>query len=441
MKKLKVVTIGGGSSYTPELIEDLIKRYERFPITELCLVDIKEGEKKLEITVALAIRMFKAANLDVKVWGTFDRKNALENANFVTTQFRVGQLEARAKDEKIPASHHMLGQETNGIGGLFKGLRTIPIVLDIVKEVEEICPDAFIINFTNPAGMVSEAVNRYTNFKKFLGVCNVPIHLKFEIADTLEVARDDFQIDFIGLNHMVFGTKAYINNVDKTKEVLKTYLEKNISMNNIAFLKWEDVFINELGLILCPYHRYYFQYDEMLKKQEIDFKNNEIRAEVVMKYEKELFKKYQDVNLVEKPKELEQRGGAYYSDVACELLSSLHSNENKVLVVNIKNNGHVKNIDYNDTIEISCTIDKNGATPLEHMTEMPKNVLGMYHLFKSYELLACEAAYEKSLDKGLLALNLSPFTRSDVVNKKMFDEMVIAHKKYLQNYKWERYDK
>lgn len=166
-QKLKVVTIGGGSSYTPELLEGFLKRYHELPVSELWLVDVEEGQEKLDIIHALCQRMVEKAGVPMKVYKTLDRRAALQGADFVTTQLRVGQLKAREKDERIPLSHGYLGQETNGAGGLFKGLRTIPVIFDIVKDVQEICPDAWIINFTNPAGMVTEAVYRLLRGKSF----------------------------------------------------------------------------------------------------------------------------------------------------------------------------------------------------------------------------------------------------------------------------------
>lgn len=186
-KGVKIVTIGGGSSYTPELVEGFIKRYDSLPVRELWLVDIPEGKEKLEIVGGLAKRMIKEAGLPIDVHLTLDRREALKNADFVTTQLRVGLLEARAKDERIPLKYGVIGQETNGPGGLFKGLRTIPVILDIVKDMEELCPNAWLINFTNPAGMVTEAVLRHSNWKKIVGLCNVPVGMKMGIADQLGV--------------------------------------------------------------------------------------------------------------------------------------------------------------------------------------------------------------------------------------------------------------
>ncbi len=429
---VKVATIGGGSSYTPELIEGFIKRSERFKIDELWLVDVEEGREKLEIVGNLAKRMFAKAGLKTKVVLTLDRREALRGATFVTTQFRVGQLQARAIDEHIPNAHKLLGQETNGFGGMFKALRTVPIILEIVKEVEELCPDAFIINFTNPAGIVSEAVNRYTDFKRFIGVCNVPIGMKFGIAEIMGVERDKVEIDFLGLNHMVYGLNVYIDGIKKTKEVIKKYLESSHTVKNIHDVPFEPSFMTELNLVLCPYHRYFYKYTPMLELQLEEFQNGATRAEQVIEVEKALFAKYANENLAEKPAELEQRGGAYYSDVACDVITSIYNNEGKVHTVDIKNNGHVKNLEVDDTIEITCRITRNGAIPLKRIDYLPREVKGVYELFKSYELKLCEAIVEKSYKKALLAASLSPFSRDDVLNKKVFDEMLKAHSQYVE---------
>lgn len=194
-KKLKIVTIGGGSSYTPEIIEGFIKRADELPIEEIVLVDIEDGKEKLEIVGNLARRMVAAAGLDWKITLTLDRKEALKDADFVTTQLRVGLLDARIKDERIPLSLGMMGQETNGVGGMAKALRTIPVILDICKDIEELCPEAWLINFTNPSGMVTEAVLNNTKVK-CIGLCNVPVGMMKAVEEVL--GSDDFIFHAVG---------------------------------------------------------------------------------------------------------------------------------------------------------------------------------------------------------------------------------------------------
>ncbi|MGL4820625.1 MAG: 6-phospho-beta-glucosidase, partial [Bacilli bacterium] len=338
-KGIKITTIGGGSSYTPELVEGFIKRYDELPVRELWLVDIEDGREKLEIVGNLARRMVEKAGVPMTIHLTLDRKEALKDADFVTTQMRVGLLDARIKDERIPLQHGMIGQETNGAGGLLKGLRTIPVLLEIAKEMQELCPEAWLINFTNPAGMVTEALLRYSNHKKVIGVCNVPIHTRMQLAKLLDVPVEQVEIDFAGLNHLVHGLAIRISGEDKTTEVLAklTEYEKELTMKNIDPLVWEPNFVEALGVLPCPYHRYYFQTSEMLSRELEEFKKGETRAEVVKRLEHDLFELYKDPNLQIKPPQLEKRGGAYYSDAACSVIASIYNDKGDVQTLNVMN--------------------------------------------------------------------------------------------------------
>ena len=203
-----------------ELIEGFIKRYDELPVREIWLVDIEAGKEKLEIVGNLAKRMVKKSGLPIEVHLTLDRREALKDADFVTTQLSVGLLEARAKDEAIPLKYDVIGQETN-YGGLFKALRTIPVILDICKDMEELCPNAWLINFANPAGMVTEAVLRYTNIQRVVGLCNVPIGIRMGLAKLLEVDASRVHVDFAGLNHMVYGLDVYLDGVSVMDSVLE----------------------------------------------------------------------------------------------------------------------------------------------------------------------------------------------------------------------------
>ncbi len=284
-KGIKIVTIGGGSSYTPELVEGLIKRYNELPVRELWLVDIEEGKEKLRIVGNLAKRMIKKAGVPMEIHLTLDRKEALKDADFVTTQIRVGLLDARIKDEKIPLSHGIIGQETNGPGGMFKALRTIPVILDIDKDMSKLCPNAWMINFTNPAGMVTEALLRYGKNKKVIGLCNVPIGMEKAVAKVLDVEHKRLRMDFVGLNHMVFGKEVYVDGVRVTDKLINLLADGNIEqiVKNISDFTWDKDFIKALGMMPCPYHKYYFQTKDMLKEELEQFSKGEIRAEVVKK--------------------------------------------------------------------------------------------------------------------------------------------------------------
>ncbi|MFS3927153.1 6-phospho-beta-glucosidase [Bacillus sp. CBEL-1] len=431
-KGLKVVTIGGGSSYTPELVEGFIKRYHELPIKELWLVDIEAGKEKLEIVGELAKRMVKKAGVPIDVHITLDRRQALKNADFVTTQMRVGLLDARIKDERIPLEMGMIGQETNGAGGLFKGLRTIPILLEITEEMQELCPDAWLINFTNPAGMVTEALLRYSAHKKVIGVCNVPFNMHLSISKMLDVEMERVYIEFAGLNHMLFGLHVYLDDQDVTEKVLEMLGDPAIqlSMKNIAPLPWNQQFLKALGAVPCPYHRYYYKTKDILDEELEAFKNGKTRAEVVKKLEEELFELYKDPTLTIKPPQLEQRGGAYYSDAACNVISSIYNDKKDVQVLNVQNKGAIQQIDYLSAVEVNCIVTKNGPIPIT-VGELPVHLQGLVQQIKSFERLGAEAAVTGSYEKALLALTINPLIPSDEMAERVLQSLLEAHEPYL----------
>jgi 6-phospho-beta-glucosidase len=432
---LKIVTIGGGSSYTPELIEGFIKYYHELPVTEIWLVDIEEGKEKLEIVGNLAKRMVKKARVPIKIHLTLDRKEALKNADFVTTQIRVGLLDARAKDESIPLKHGVLGQETNGPGGLLKALRTIPVILEICHEMEELCPDAWLINFTNPAGMVTEAVFKYSNINKMVGLCNVPIGMEMGVAKLLNVDPSRVRIDFAGLNHMVYGLDVYVDGISVKDEVLAfiTDPKKSITMKNIHAMGWEPEFLQALNAFPCPYHNYYYKSDDMLNKELKNYRNGITRAKIVKDLESELFELYKDPALSIKPPQLENRGGAYYSDAAVRLIYSMYTDKKDIQAVNTLNRGAISGLPYDSVVEISCLITKDGPKPIV-MGELPVAVRGLVQQIKSFEQLAVEAAVTGNYGTALLAMTINPLVPSDHIAKILLDEMLEAHKAYLPQF-------
>ncbi|ALB44801.1 6-phospho-beta-glucosidase [Clostridium beijerinckii] len=434
-KGIKIVTIGGGSSYTPELVEGFIKRYNELPVRELWLVDIESGKEKLDIVGKLAKRMVKKAGVPMEIHLTLDRREALKDADFVTTQLRVGLLDARIQDERIPLSHGVIGQETNGAGGMFKALRTIPVILDIDKDMSELCPNAWLINFTNPAGMVTEALLRYGNNEKVIGLCNVPIGMEKAVADMLEVDHSRITMDFMGLNHMVFGREIYLDGEKITDKVIDSLAEGKLGsiVKNIQDLEWNPEFIKALRMMPCPYHRYYFQTADMLEEELKEFSKGETRAEVVKRLENDLFELYKDENLDIKPPQLEKRGGAYYSDAACRLINSIYNNKGDIQPVNTKNNGAIEGIENDSAVEVSCIITKDGPKPIA-MGKLPVSVNGLVQTIKSFERLVVEAAVEGDYHKALLALTINPLIPSEKMAKILLDELLEAHKDYLPQF-------
>ncbi|ART75302.1 6-phospho-beta-glucosidase [Sutcliffiella horikoshii] len=434
-KGLKIVTIGGGSSYTPELMEGFIKRYHELPVEEIWLVDIEEGKEKLEIVGSLARRMVEKARLPIKVHLTLDRKEALKDADFVTTQIRVGLLEARAKDERIPMKYGVLGQETNGAGGFFKALRTIPVILEICEEMESLCPDAWLINFTNPAGMITEAVLRHSRIQKVVGLCNVPIGMEMGAAQILGVDASRLRIDFAGLNHLVYGLDVFVDGISVKERLLSLLTERKdtVAMKNIHAMGWEPAFLKALDLFPCPYHTYYYKTKDMLEKDWEASKNVGTRAEVVKSLEKSLFELYKDPELCDKPPQLEQRGGAYYSDAACRLIHSIYTDKRDIQPVNTRNNGAIMGIPADSAVEVSCVITREGPKPIA-FGELPIAVQGLVQTIKSFERITIDAAINGDYNQAHLALTINPLIGSDRLAKQILDEMLEVHKAYLPNF-------
>lgn len=453
--RLKVVTIGGGSSYTPELIEGFIKRADELPVGEIWLVDIPAGQQKLEIVGALARRMVARAGLDIQIHLSLDRRAALPGADFVTTQFRVGLLDARIRDEKIPLRYSVIGQETTGPGGFAKALRTIPVILDIARDMEELCPNAWLINFTNPSGILAEALHRYGRVKS-VGLCNVPIGMQMAVARFLDVPADRVAIDFAGLNHLVYGLHVYLDGQEITHQVIDVLAGgdggglaagssdaggvgasgatgRGMTMKNIPDLGWEPAFIRSLGMLPCPYHRYYYQADQMLAEEMEATRTAGTRGEQVQKLEAELFELYKDPNLAIKPPQLEKRGGAYYSDAACALISSLYGNKGDVQPVNTRNNGAIADLPDDVAVEVSSVIGAAGPRPVT-MGHLPLPARGLVQLMKSYELLTVEAAVHGDYGLALQALTLNPLVPSAEVARRLLSDILRENADYLPQF-------
>ncbi len=434
---LKICTIGGGSSYTPELMNGFIKRYDRLPIKEIWLVDVERGREKLEIVGALAQRMWYKTGHDVKVHLTLDRREALRDADFVTTQFRVGLLEARIKDERIPFSHGMLGQETNGAGGMFKALRTIPVILDIVEEMKELCPNAWLVNFTNPSGMVTESVIRYGGWERCIGLCNVPIGAMMHEPGLIDKTMDDLVFRFAGIDHFhwhrVFDAAT---GKEVTMDIVNGMLDPNkddgtpANIHNIPFAREQ---LEHLGMIPCGYHRYYYLQSDMLNDGLKEFNGEGTRAQQVKEVEDQLFELYKDPNLAEMPELLSKRGGAHYSDVATESIAAIHSNANEHIVCSTLNRGAIPDLPADAVVQVSSYVGGAGAQPVA-FGPMPTSARGYLQLMWNMQRLVEEAAVTGDYGALLEAVALNPQTPAGTEAKQVIDELLIAHKQYLPQF-------
>lgn len=431
MSGLKIVVIGGGSSYTPELIDGLLKRHAELAVASLWLVDIEDGKDKVEIIAGLARRMIANAGLTIEVIATLDRESALKDADFVCSQFRAGCLDARISDERISLKYGLIGQETNGLGGFANACRTIPVALEIATDMERLCPNAWLLNFTNPSGMVTEAILRYRNIKT-VGLCNVPVIMQKGVAQLLECANEsDFIMQVAGLNHFIFVRQILHKGKEWLPKVMTQITEGHDPLvpRNIPPFRWPAHLLQGLGMIPCAYLRYYYMKDDLLRQELAEADGEGTRGEVVKLLEKELFAQYSDPNLAVKPKALEGRGGQYYSEAACELMSAIHNDKRIIMHVNTRNNGTISGLPDDCAVEVSALITASGPQPL-NVAAFPEDTLRLLQLMKSFERLTIEAAMTGNRHTAWRALVLNPLIVSGEKLEQALDE-VINHNREL----------
>lgn len=429
-KPLVVTVIGGGSSYTPELLDGLIRRQETLPLKELRLVDIDEGRSKVEIIADLARRMFSHAGLSARVTATLERKQALDGADFVISQFRAGGLKARARDEHIPLKFGVVGQETTGPGGFMNALRTIPVALEVARDMKEVCPGAKLLNFTNPSGIVTEALNRFGPTPA-VGLCNVPISMIRALAAGLKVAPQQLNCSFYGLNHLSFMYEAKLNGMDLLPELLKSDLLAGAIMENIPDLNLGQDFIRALGVIPSPYLRYFYFPEVMRREEEEAIKSGKgSRAEVVQRIEAELFAIYADAGTYKKPEQLSLRGGTWYSEVALITMEAMATNQPVIQVLNVPNRGAIPDLPYEAVVEINCVVDSRGALPVA-APPLPTAVCGLVQQMKAYEQLAAEAAVSCDRRRAFLALLNHPLVPGASTAHNLLEALLDANRSDL----------
>ncbi len=432
----RIAVIGGGSSYTPELVDGLLNHYEEMPVEQITLVDISDGAEKMRIVSELSRRMIEKRGRKITLDTTLDRRAALKDRDFVCNQFRVGGLKARARDESIPMRYGAIGQETVGAGGFAKALRTIPVALEIARDMEELGSSAWLLNFTNPASMVTQALLNHSTVRA-IGLCNVPITMQMGIAEAFGVEPDDVGMDFFGLNHLSFARRIFIKGRDVTQQVLHIASDDNQTMANIPAQEWGDDLLEAINMLPNSYLRYYWFGDEMYRQQTADLDAGKgTRAIRVMAIEAELFKTYQNPELKEKPPELQKRGGAYYSEVAVSVMSSIYANRPREMVVNIRNGHALPELPENASVEVSALIDGRGARPL-YSGLMPASVRGLIQQVKAYEDLTVEAAVSGDRSVALAALVNNPLVPSVDVAEKILLDILRENSGYLPQFEVE----
>ncbi|MDO4387129.1 MAG: 6-phospho-beta-glucosidase [Clostridia bacterium] len=416
---IKIAVVGAGSSYTPEIIEGLMQRKDTIPVREVALYDI--NERRLEIMANFCRRYAAHMNYDVKITHTTNRTEALTDADFLNVQIRVGGNQARVQDEKIPLSYGIVGQETTGPGGFMKACRTIPVMIDLAREVERVCPNAWIVNYTNPTGLVTQAVQTNTN-AKIAGLCAGGFFPRDNLHKYMGFDRDEITYDYFGLNHMNFAYNVMIGNRPLTREEFDTFAERQE--------RYDPEEMKTLGMFLTPYLRWYYNTQELLDK---NMKAEKTRGEMVLEIEKEIFEALEDPNCVTKPEALKRRGGGGYSEIAIGIIEAMVNNRDRWMVINVPNKGTIPFLPDDAVIETGCLVNAAGIHPLK-LSSIPESVWGLTCAVKNYEQLAVKAAVTGDRRTAYLALMAHPLVRDWGKVKPMLDEMLEANRAYLPQF-------
>jgi 6-phospho-beta-glucosidase len=425
---MKIAVIGGGSSYTPELIDGLIDRATSLQLAEVWLVDI--DAVRLDIVGGFARRMVAAKGDPFQVQLSTKRDAALDGADYVITQLRVGGMQARRQDEYLGRRHGLIGQETTGVGGMAKALRTIPVVVDIARDMQRLAPGAILFNFANPAGLVTQAVSQWVPQVPVVGVCNAPFAIKMEILrglkehDGLAISPGDAELDCLGLNHLAWYRGLRVQGQDLWPQVIAASLE------HASEMAWDTNTLRTLNMIPNYYLEYYYYTSRKLEAQKGWPPS---RAEEVMVVEEELLTKYADPQRTEPPEELMKRGGAHYSTVASQLLNAHQNDLGERHIANVRHDGAVPGWPRDWVLEMPCQADADGVKPLP-AEPLPPACFGLLAAVKSYELLTAEAAMHGSLDAAYQALLVHPLGPEADQIQVVLDDMMDTNRDFLPRF-------
>lgn len=422
----KFTIIGGGSSYTPELIDGLIQQHDDISIEELILYDIDEDRQ--HAVCSMVERQYRYANLSTRVTATTHLQQAVEDAEFIVSQIRVGKMPARILDEKIPLKYNILGQETTGPGGTFKAWRTIPASLQIADAVTRYAPNAWYLNFTNPSGIITEALCKHSSVK-VIGLCDNPVNAQYTIAMAMNVQMEQVFLEWMGMNHVNWIRRVLVDGKDVTHQVMDLIEAKVNARLNYRF-PTDIELVRALDVLPNFYLQYYYHHPSIIAQRQAE---KQTRGEVVMELEKKLFAAYRNPDQHKKPAELEQRGGAMYAKAAIPLIVSIAQDRRDIQSVVTRNNGAIANFPEDVAVETPCLIGKHGAFPL-HMGPMPATIRGLAEHVKAWESLTVKAGVTGSKRDALAAMTANPLVPSVDIARQVLDEMLSAHARYLPQF-------
>jgi 6-phospho-beta-glucosidase len=415
---MKLTIVGGGSTYTPELMDGFARLRELLPIEEVWLVD--PDEHRLELVAGVSRRMLAHAGHPATVHATTDLVAGVSDADAVLLQLRIGGQDARRGDETWPHEVGCIGQETTGPGGFAKALRTVPVVLDVAEQVRRHArPDAWIVDFTNPVGIVTRALLQAGH--RAVGLCNVAIGFQRNFAGALGVEPGRVSLGHVGLNHLTWERSVSVDGVDVLPGMLRDRLPELAEEVELP-----PHLLQLLGFIPSYYLRYYYAHDEVLHEQ----LGAPTRADEVQEVERALLAKYADPTVDTKPEELSKRGGAFYSDAAVELLASLTADRGDVQVVNLRNGGSLPFLPDDHVIEVPARVSASGLVA-EPIAPLDDDIRGLISAVAGYERLALDAAVNGGRDRVLRAMQAHPLVLQYERAEKLTDLLLDANRSHL----------
>lgn len=428
---LKVTVIGGGSTYTPELLSGFLRYQNEFPLDELWLMDI--DPHRLDVVGNFIRRIATANQARFKVILSTDQHEAIQDASYVITQTRVGKMEARRQDEYLGKRYGLIGQETTGVGGMANALRTIPVLMEVARDIEKFAPDALLVNFANPAGLVTEAIFRFAPDVNVVGVCNVAISTKMEIVERLNssfgtnIQPTNAHLKCLGLNHLTWFYALEVDGMDYWPSIMSDLIQ-DMEQDEDPFFDAES--LRSLNMLPNYYLRYYYYTHKMLANQS---QWPPSRAEEVLKIEADLLDQYKDPQRTTLPEDMLKRGGAYYSTVAAQLLNSHYNDLKEVQVVNVRHNGAVPGWDREWVLEMPCTVSAAGIIPIP-ANPLPPVCEGLIATVKAYEILTAKAAVNGDYDAAYQALLVHPLGPPADKVKIVLDDMLETNRNYLPQF-------
>ncbi|MBM0224728.1 6-phospho-beta-glucosidase [Micromonospora sp. ATA51] len=415
---MKLTIIGGGSTYTPEIVDGLVRLRRQLDITELALHDVSAD--RLAVLAAMSRRMLAAGHHLAAVSTHTDIASAADGADIVLVQLRVGGQAARLQDETLPLQCDCLGQETTGAGGLAKALRTVPVMLQVAKEVRAVNPTAWLIDFTNPVGIVTRALLE-AGHERVVGLCSAAVVFQQHFAKVLDVAPQRITLDHVGLNHLTWERRVLLDGTDVLPQLLAEHGDRVARATGLP-----TELVRRLGTVPSYYLHYYYAHDEVVAEQ----KTHGVRAQEVMEIESQLLAQYADEQVTGKPDLLSRRGGAYYSQAALDLMASLRRGDSRVHVLNVRNSSALPFLPPDAVVEVAATITPDGAVaqPVEPVEPL---IAGLIAHVTAYEQLALEAAVHGGRERVFRALLAHPLIGQHAIAERLTDLLIAGNREHL----------